>query len=373
MRKIVALLIVGALLVSLSWGAMAIPLCSYTPPESHYTTLGLSLNYRFVDDQYLNNHGNVNSGSLALDFTNLFDSASYGYNLSANTKIGYNGGVLSYSGIGSGSYQMYLTGGDLFGFGSAILSVSSAYRSPGLNVVTGSGYGRFRDVTPLAKAMRTDETLQEMGSITGPLPDETLTAIAQEIGKRIEYKDVKELVGKVAELIEGSSLVAAADGKLGPVEILRIEEIIEAARDKRLCGWDVRGGLGYEVLDPLGGPRDFLTFAGLNYAVASGPDTQFLLKLDFNSSFELFNHYTLSGLATYAYRASPALSYAASYAFLRTKQPSEAPVNSHTLDLRAIFQTAAGWNLTADFSLKWESGYEEWAKEFSITANYTVF
>ncbi|NIV30106.1 MAG: hypothetical protein GWN58_11580 [Anaerolineae bacterium] len=84
-----------------------------------------------------------------MDFVGLFDSASYGYNATANAKIGYNRGVLSYSGIGSGSYQMYLAKGDLFGFGGAVLRASSAYESPGLNIITGSGYGRFRDVTAL--------------------------------------------------------------------------------------------------------------------------------------------------------------------------------------------------------------------------------
>jgi len=351
---------------------MAIPLCSYTPPESRYTTLGLSFNYRFFDDQYRDNHSNINSGSLTLGFINLFDSASYGYNTTVDTKISYNKGELAYDGTGSGSYQMYLTKGDLFGFGSAILRLSSVYKNPGLSIVTGSGYGRFRDVTPLAKAMKIEETLLEVKSITGPLPDETLTAIAQEIGKRMEYKDVKELVGKVAELIEGTGLVAAESGKLGPVEILQIEKIIEEVGYRRLCGWDARGGLGYELIDPLGGPRDFLTFAGLNYAVAANLDSQFRVKFDFTSSFEFLENYSLSGLATYAYRASPTLRYTASYAFLRMKQPS-LEKDSHTLDLEAIFQTAAGWNLTADFSLKWESGYEELSKELSITANYTVF
>jgi hypothetical protein len=367
------LLLVGFLLSSLTVGGLAIPICSYTSPESRYTTLGLSFNYRFFDDQYRDNRNNMTSGSLALDFTNLFDSASYGYNVGVNTKISYNRGELSYSGISSGSYQMYLTEGDLFGFGSAVLRASSAYENPGLNVITGSGYGRFRDVTPLAKAMRIEETLLEMGSITGPLPDGTLTAIAQEIGRRIEYEEIERLVEKVAELIEGTGLVTAEEGKLGAVELLRIAELIEVVGDKRLCGFDFRGGLGYEVIDPMGGPQDFLAFAGFNYAFASDPNTQFLVKLDFTSSFEIFENYSLSGLATYAYRASPTLSYAASYTFLRTKQPTEEPIDSHLLDLKALFQAGAGWSLTADFSLKWESDWEEWSKEFSITANYTVF
>jgi len=373
MRGFSILLLVGLLLGTVAVGGLAIPLCNYTPPESRFTTLGLSFDYRFFDDQYRDNRNNLTSGSFALGFINLFDSASYGYNISLDAKIGYNQGGLSYSGIGSGSYQMYLEEGDLFGFGSAVLRASSAYENFGLNVITGSGYGRFRDVTPLAKAMKIGDLLLEMGSITGPLPDETLTAVAQEIGRRIEYEELEQLVSKVAELIEGTGLVTAEGGKLGAVELLRIAELIEAVGDKRLCGFDFRGGLGYEVIDPMGGPQDFLTFAGFNYAFASDPSTQFLVKLDFTSSFEIFENYSLSGLATYAYRVSPALSYTASYTFLRTKQPAEEPIDNHLLDLKALFHLGAGWSLTADFSLKWEKGYEEWTKEFSITANYNLF
>ena len=373
MRRFPILLLVGLLLSTIAVGGLAVPLCSYTPPESRFMTLGLGFDYRFFDDRYHDNRNNMASGSLALDFISLFDSASYGYNIAVNTKIAYNRGESSYSGIGSGSYRMYLTEGDLFGFGSAVLRVSSAYKNLGLSVVTGSGYGRFRDVTPLAKAMRIGDLLVEMGSLSGPLPDETLIAIAQEIGRRIEYEEIEQLVEKVAELIEGTGLVTTEGGKLGAVELLRIAELIEAVGDKRLCGFDFRGGLGYEVIDPLGGPQDFLTFAGGNYAFASDPNAQFLVKLDFTSSFEIFENYSLSGLATYAYRVSPALSCSASYALLRTKQPTEEPVDSHSLDLRALFHPDAGWGLTADFSLKWESGYDEWSKEFSITANYTLF
>ncbi|MFQ6033885.1 MAG: hypothetical protein ACE5KR_03375, partial [Candidatus Bipolaricaulia bacterium] len=181
-------LLVGLLLSMVAVGGLAAPLCSYTPPESHFASLDLRFDYRFFDDQYRDNRNNVTSGSFTLDSINLFDSASYGYSVSMNAKISYNRGALSYSGIGSGSYQMYLTEGDLFGFGSVGLRASSAYESPGLNIVTGSGYGRFRDVTPLAKAMKIGDVLVEMGSITGPLPDETLTAVAQEIGRRIEYE-----------------------------------------------------------------------------------------------------------------------------------------------------------------------------------------
>ncbi len=221
--------------------------------------------------------------------------------------------------------------------------------------------------------MRIGELLLEMKSLKGQLPDETLLAIAQEIGRKLEYEAVEQLVQKVAELIEGTGLVAA--GKLGAVELLRIEETITSVGDKRLCGWDIRAGLGYEVSDPMGGPPDFLTQAELNYAVAPSPDGQFLAKLEFNSSFEFMENYSLSGLVSYSHRASPNLSYTASYAFLRFQQPAlePQPLDIHALDLKLLFKGGAGWSLTAGLSLQRASDYEDWVKEFSLSASYNVF
>ncbi|MCR4404611.1 MAG: hypothetical protein NUW06_04950 [Candidatus Acetothermia bacterium] len=371
MRKVLALLVGGLLVAGLAIGGLAVPLCSYTQPESRYTNLGLALNYRFFDDQYRDNRGNISAGSAALDFSSFFDSASYGYNSTANLKISYNNGALGYSGIGSGSYQMYLKESDLFGFGSLVLRASSAYKNLGLNAITGAGYGRFRDVTPLAKAMRIGEMLLGMKSISQPLPDQTLMAVAQEIGKRAEYEKLEQLVQKITELIERTGLVTA--GKLGAVEGLRIEEIVLAVGGERLCGWDVRGGVGYEVLDPLGHAQDSLVFAGANYAAAPAPNAQLLAKADFSSSFELLENYSLSAVVSYFHRAGPALSYTFSYNFLRLKQPAEPEVDSQAVDLKALFQVSGGWNVAAGLSLKWETGYEDWTKEFSITANYTIF
>lgn len=371
MLKALALLVAALLVGGLAGGALAVPLCSYTQPESRYTNLDLALNYRFFDDQYRDNRGNSTAGSAALDFTGLFDSAAYGYSSSANLKVSCNNGALSYSGLGSGSYQMYLKDSDLFGFGGLGLRSSSTYKNLGLNVITGAGYGRFRDVTPLAKAMRIGEMLLGMKSISSALPDQTLMEVAQKIGKRIEYEKLEQLVQEIAELIENTGLVAA--GKLGALEVFRIEERIVAVGDERLCGWDLRGGVGYEVLDPLGHAQDSLVFAGANYAAAPTPSAQLLAKADFSSSFELLENYSLSAVLSYFHRAGPALSYTMSYSFLRLKQPGEAAVDSQAVDLKALFQVSAGWNLAAVLNLKWESGYEDWAKEISITANYTVF
>lgn len=367
-------LVMAFLIVLVSAGmALAIPLCSYTPAESRYSSLTASLNFRYFDDQYRDNRSNVSSGTLTLGYTGLFESADSGYDSKVDAKVSYNDGALAYSAVGSGSYRMYLDPGDLFAFGSAVLHLSSGYASPGLNVVSGTGYGRFRDVTPLAKAIKISDTLLEMGSISAALDDETLLAIAQEIGKRAEYPDIKDLVQKVVELINATGLVTAEGGALGPVEALRIEEIIREVGDLRLCGWDVRGGIGYEVLNPYGEPRNLLKFAGINYAIAPDVHSEFLARLDFTSPLMGFASYTLTVTADYAYRINPKLTFAASHTFLRTKLPEREPVDTQVIDFKGIYRSEANWTLTSELVLRWKTGFEEWTKEFTVTVNYTIF
>lgn len=369
---VVAGMVAGGLALSGSAAPELIRLCDYIPPESRYVALELGFNYRSFEDQYLDDRASVTGGSSTLHYLSLFDSASYGYDFGLDVNIGYYQGEWSYSGSGGGSYSMYLAEGDLFAFGGAVIRVSSAYKGPGLNVTSGSGYGRFRDVTPLAKAVKLGDALAEMESLTGPLPDETLLAIAQEIGRRVEYPTIDGLVAKIAELIEGTGLVALPEGKLGPVEVLKIEEIIEAPGDKRLCGFAIRGGLGYELLEPLGQARDFLILADLNYATAPTIDSQLLAKLEFNSSFAFLEDYSLSSFLSYTQRLSPYLNYTASHLFLRLKADEE-PIDSHVFELKVNLRSDKGWNLTWVLSFQWRSGYQEWTQEFSLTATYSVF
>jgi len=373
MFKIKALAIAVILLVAVGIAGLALPLCSYTPAESRYTSMTASFNYRYFDDQYRDNRDNVSSGTLTVNYISLYDSATSGYDGKIDAKVSYNNGTLAYSAVGSGSYRMYLTQGDLFAFGSAVLRLSSDYTSPGLNVVSGTGYGHFRDVTPLAKAMKISETLLEMKSISALLDAKTLLAIAQEIGKRAEYPDIKDLVQKIVDLINNSGLVSTESGTLGPVETLRIESIVEESGELRLCGWDIRAGIGYAVLTPYGEPQDFLKFAGLNYAVAPDAHSQFLARLDFTSPLMGFESYTISAVANYTYRINPQLTFAASHTFLRTKLAEHEPVDTQVIDLKGTFQGGANWTLTAELAFHWETGYEEWTKELTVTVNYTIF
>ncbi len=368
---IIAVLLAGWAFSGLGW---ALPLCNYIPPESHYSTMRIGINYRYFDDQYRDDRANISTGTLAVSYTTLFDSATSGYDGKVDTKISYNNGTLAYGAVGSGSYRMYLAQGDLFAFGSTVLRASSDYASPGLSVVSGTGYGHFRDVTPLAKAMRISEMLLGMGSISAGLDDDTLLAIAQEIDRRAEYPDIKDLVQKVIELINATGLVTTETGELGPVEALRIEEIIEETGYLRLCGWDVRAGIGYEVLSPYGEPGDFLKFAGLNYAIAPEVHSQFLAKVDFTSPLMDFESYMISAVADYTYRINPRMTFAASHTFLRTKLPGQdEPVDAQLIDLRGTFHGEAGWTLTTELVLRWETGFEEWTKELTVAVSYTVF
>lgn len=377
MKKILTVLVAGLLLLNVySVFGSPISLCDYTPAETRYSALSVGLNYRYFDDQYKTpelSH-DANSGNLNLRYDNLLSLPSYGYNLSLRSLVTYNDGALakadlSYSITGLGRYNMYLTGGDHFAFGGARVEAADDFENIGVSITTGSGYGRFRDVTPLAKTMKINEMLLEGESITEALSDDILQEIAQKIDRKEEYKDMKTLVGEIEGLIEATNLVEGEE--LGAIELLRIREIIEEIGDRKLCGWEVKGGIGYELIDPQDQKPDFLTNAAFNYAQPFNPYSQLRINLDFTSSFNIAENYSLNGLFEYAYRISETLDTEITYSYRQRTHEGDR-FDSHSLDMSIIFQPQENLNLSVNLSSAWESDYEEWTKGVSIGVNYNL-
>lgn len=375
-KKLVLVLFVSLFLLGVAavW-AFPISVCDYSPPESKYTALSLGFNYRYFEDA-TSDEGDINIGNLNFRYDNLFNSPSYGYNLSARSTVTYNQGTqtpgLSYEADTKANYKMYLTEGDLFAFGGVKMVAASEYTNLGINVTTGSGYGRFRDVTPLGKAMRINEMLIQKEIITETLPDDILTQIAQQIGRKVEYEDVKTLVSEIAKIIEGTNLVK--EEALGSIEVLRIREIVEETTDRKLCGWDVKGGLGYEILNPRGPKRDFLLNASFNYALAYDPYSQFRVNSDFTSSFDVFNKYSLTSLIEYTYRVTRTISTDVVYSYSQRKSPDSQEVTiSHNISANLTIQLEENLNMSVNLSGARKTNYEEWEKGLSVSMNYDLF
>jgi hypothetical protein len=267
--------------------------------------------------------------------------------------------------------RAYLEQTNLFGFVGFEAQGATAFLSPGLRVSAGLGYGRFKDVTALSKALKIQERLLNLKALSAPLPAAVLFELADTIGRRLEFPDVASLVQRLEEIIEATDFVP--QGQLGAVALLRIEEILNETADEKLCGWELRVGMGYELLDPHGGTRDWLTLASFEYALAPAPRSQFKSSLRFSSSLALLEDYVLIAQAHYGFRISESIDSQASYNFVRTQLKDRTPLDIQSLDLRLTFQVQANLNLAVQLEFTLASDFEEWTQGLTITANYDLF
>ena len=251
MKRGHVVMVLGAWLVAFSVCGLAISLCEFYSPVTQLSDLRLSFGYRYFDDAATADV-DVNSGRITLDYDQFTDSPDFGFTLFGTAELAVDQLVpTGWLGHGAGTFRYYLMEEvPLFAYGGLDASLATGQPQPGVDVVVGVGYGRFTDVTPLAKAVTIVDELIELDALAGPLSDEMLMEAGQVIGRRVEYGDIKELVADIETLIE-SETGAPLDARA----LLTIEEVVLAVGTDRKCGWAVQGGVGYELVDPFGGAR----------------------------------------------------------------------------------------------------------------------
>lgn len=365
MRRLVWVLL--SVFVASVWG-YPLSLCDYRVPETSLLDMDLSLTYHYRDDP---SHAGVeiNLGKATFTYTQLYNAPSQGFSLDAKAVLGARGFELVDALLeSSATYRFYFdVKQPFFFFGGAEGSWRTEYLGPWLQVTLGLGYGRFNDVTPLAKAMLISEDLLRMGAIPATLSEEALLAVAQEIGRRAEYGKLEDLLAKVEEIIEtdsGASLDARA--------VLLIEERITEMGRERYCGGAIQAGLGYELLDPRGGDRGVLLSVSANWAIAPEPRSQLLLSGDLSAPMPWTNTYTARLGFTYDYELSGRTSFSADYSLEWFKEAGvERPYDSHD----AIFQLTlnlGGWNIAFTLSFSKDPSDVAWTQEFVISATINL-
>ncbi|MCS7240541.1 MAG: hypothetical protein NZ651_04780 [Candidatus Bipolaricaulota bacterium] len=358
--------VLGAILFTMlvAPAVFAISLCQYTQPITSVTTSSLQVNLRYLEDEYRDDRGNLLSLTLAGSFLRYYDSVDFGYGINANGSLSNTNGNWALLGAGSVNFRFYAPGTDLFAFGR--VNSQWAELTPTVAVILGAGYGRLRDVTPLAKAVRISDKLLTEKLLKKPVPDDTLMSIAQEIGKREEYASLDDLVVKVVQLIEASG---ATVGKLGADAVLYIRQIITATGDTRLCGFSVNAGVGYKVLDPVGA-RDFVLFGSAEYSIPWSVDTQLHMRVD-GTSVPNFTSYGVQGVVTLIHKLTPTTTLNGNLTIARTLPAGGTAVNSQSLDATLSFTLFEGWAVNVTLGMRNITGYEEPRIELTVSAGIT--
>lgn len=358
-----ALLLVGIIGLVAGFAASAAPLglCNYVSQQSDIRHLSLSLSYRYFDD--LETTGvDVNGGRAGLDFNQVYDSPDIGFSLAGYGEVTLANSVLTtWLAESSGTFRYYvMQDAPFFGFGGVDATLASGQPQPGVHVSAGVGYGRFTNVTPLAKAFKIGGDLLSSNAIPSRLSDSTLMGIAKIIGTK--YTSTKD---QIADIV--SQIQAATSVTLDARQVLKIEDIVLATGDERDCGWAVQAGFGYKLIDPSGAGQDFLITASADAAFAPDPAGQFLFRATFSGPFDIVNENALALRASYDYALSATSSLRATYALQRVQPLGDPATMSHAAALTLGFVLGrADMGLQVSFSKA--ADHPAWTIDISLSA-----
>lgn len=363
MKRTFVLVLLSCLLTGVLAVGAPLSLCDYHSPETSLSNMDLSFNYRYFDDPATGGV-DVSSGGVSLGYNRLYDSPDMGFSIAGTGKVNLtNLSVTGGVGQGSGTLRYYFTQEmPVFGFGGVEGSIATGQSQPGVDLRVGLGYGRFSDVTPLAKAFRIQQGLLALGAITDRLPDDVLMAIATDIGRQVEYAETKELVAAIETLIEDAS-GATLDARA----LLSIEDEILATGDERYCGWAVQGGVGYELVDPFGGGRDPLLTLSADAAFAPEPGSQLLFRASASGPFNIIAENTLTVTASYDYTLSEDTTLIANYNLQRVQPLGQNATDSQAASLSVAFNLG-GANVSLQLAVTKGVGALDWSKEITIAA-----
>jgi len=352
--------------LGVSLTGLSIPLCEYESPLTDLSTLVLSFAYQYHNDPYGLENYDISEGLFGAEYVQLFDTPEFGFDISLqNEMLISTVGASTFSTVADGNYKRYFSSeAAYFAYAGASARSSSSFEAVGLSFNVGLGYGRFTDVTPLAKAVRIDEFLVERGSLTGQLHPVDQQIIAREIGSAASFDSLADLLAVVLEIIEGSGLVRA--GGLDALDISEVTRLIQERGLSRYCGWDLKFGLGYALLDPSGGENDLLIASAFNYAFTTTPNVQFLVQGSFSGTTELLETNRIDVTVAYDFLIADFLNLNAAYDFSRETWASE-PTDIHRLSFDLLLTPVDTANVVLGVSLEHRPYYLEWDVDVQLS------
>lgn len=343
----------------------AVPLCDYSAPRSDINDLGISFSYHYYNDPYGLSDRDIDSGQLLINYSRRHDSPDFGFDISVKNNMQISTVALSSFLINAqGNLKRYFSPDQpFFGIAGVTAKSASSYKTIGLFAKLGVGYGRFTDVTPLAKAIEIDAYLFKQGSISSHLEEIDLKALAHEIDNLKTYKSINALLGALQDIIEGSGL--ARPSGLNALDIYEMAQIVQDNSHPRYCGGSASIGLGYEILDPMEETNNLLATASLDYAFATTPKAQFLLRSTFSGAYNFLKTNQIDVQTSYDYMISDLLAASVVYSFSRETWDG-VPTDKHELALDLTFTPVKNANIVLSIHLEHEPYFLEWKQEIKF-------
>lgn len=358
--KTVLSVIAISLVISSGVALAQVNICDYTPPRNELFALSLSGDYRYFNDKYLDNRDNVSVGHGAVQGVSWLAEPEWGYRLEGSARLELGQAIQFDISIASSAELRRYLDENLFLFGGLASTGVPGQANLAVTLLAGAGWGRFRDVTPMAKALKVSEALHQEKILTQPLSQDQLNQIAQIIGRRAE-------LGLTAVLEE---LEKALGTTLGVRGVLVLQSVL-SDESRRFCGFDLTASAGYEVFDPTGTNSAVIQIAS-NLARALDADSGFLANALWQADLPFTGYARLTASASYNRVLSPTATMTALYSFSGTQQPT-AMTQLHTLTVNFSVRVSSALSVLARTETSWGTGFEEPSWGLSLGFQYTLY
>ena len=217
--------------------------------------IDFNANYTAVGRELTTDKGNI--GAV---YKKFYESLPYAYSLDfigALSRDKEAERLYNYNADLEGQVKKYIWNThDLFGS----IKYHSAYFNdcdrPPVDLTFGLGFGRFVNVTPLAKAVRVEDFWLNEGLLYDDLPAQTMIQFGQVIERKSEFKSKYgstykiQWYNEIAKLIRESGMLKGEE--IDAIGILRMDEVLfrQKVRD-RFYGWDATLGVKRELLTSM--------------------------------------------------------------------------------------------------------------------------
>jgi hypothetical protein len=361
MKKIGVFVLLSFLLGT---AVIAMFLCDYYYPNLNTNILSLETDLSLSYHNDADSDKGIGSGELKVDFSRFFDSPDFGSDLFARGDIALN--PFSFSIAAGGNVKYFISSDEpFFGFAGIDGRVFSSYQKTGLEIRIGLGYGRFVDVTALAKTMRIITYLVEEGVLSENPSDTEITSIAYEVANLplTYHNSITELVGVIQQMIERSS--SMKNSKIQENDIQKIRDIVGDETFVRYCGGDIKAGIGCGISYPLRESDNFLITASLNYAFTTTPDIQFLIQSLISGPLDILQSRRVEFALDYDHLLSEKFRMSSSYSF--TQETSEGvSINAHSVSFRFIWVLTEKAHLTLGMRFAYEQPEDQWSTDIGL-------
>ena len=400
MRRVTV--VFAALVLAMGIGSIGhgeeISLTEYEVPISSMEDLYVSFVYDYndgpVDDEGLDKTADdvTDKGRLSVVYSTFHESLPFGYAINV-TGIGARDGdaaeVYTHDLTGSIRGKKYFPRrrederNDAFGYGKLTASSATPYDNVASTVSIGLGYGRFINATPLARAIRIQEELGRENALKSPVPKEALLKLAMLLTSdkqeeyRARHKEVweKYYLEAIEEVLVQSGAIQG--DRLGAVPMVRIREVLDEVVHDRYYGFELSGGVGYELTQPYSEmDKDPVGELNVKYARPVGIRTQITEIVTVTTPFTdiLGKESSLLATTSLSYEATRQVDLIASYLFNADNLRGEGNFElNHSLNAGCVLYTEGRSSISITGSLHKAEGDEEITKALGTTVSYKIF